>query len=221
MYGRLATAMTTTVSRRHGTPDGDDGDNEPMWSLELASSWARLDAACSFHALAESEPLITTALAMLPPQRPTVARAGCVAEARSNNEQISRSLDGLPSLVPLSAFATDIFPKLQADISERVNLLRFAKLAPTFSNRARPESRRFVSCLGHGVLAFLASDPPTSGRLGELRDKFPEHYDAVSSSRSVASSAYPHPASSLLFHCLCFLPSHSSSYAGCFRVGGC
>ena len=30
MYGRLATAMSTTVSRRHGTPDGDDGDNEPM-----------------------------------------------------------------------------------------------------------------------------------------------------------------------------------------------
>jgi hypothetical protein len=81
-------------------------------------------------------------LAMLPPQRPTVARAGCVAEARSNNEQIARSLDGLPSLVLLSAFATDIFPKLQADIIERVNLLRFAKLAPTFSNRARHEFRR-------------------------------------------------------------------------------
>jgi hypothetical protein len=133
MYGRLAMiAITTTVSRRHGTPDKDDGDNEPMWSLELASSWARLDAACGSHAVAESEPLITTALAMLLPKRPTVARAGCVAEARSNSEQISRSLDGLPSLVPLSSFATDIFPKLQTDISERVNLLRFAKLAPNF-----------------------------------------------------------------------------------------
>jgi hypothetical protein len=44
-YGRFATAMTTTVSRGHGTPDGDDGDNEPMRSLEYASSWARLDAA--------------------------------------------------------------------------------------------------------------------------------------------------------------------------------
>jgi hypothetical protein len=32
MYGRLATAMTMKVSRRHGSPDGDDGDNEPMWS---------------------------------------------------------------------------------------------------------------------------------------------------------------------------------------------
>jgi hypothetical protein len=139
IYGRLATPMTTTVSRRHGTPDGDDGDNISMWSLKLASSWARLDAACGSHALAESEPLITTALAMPPPQRPMVARAGCVAEARSNNEHIARSLDGLPSLVPLSAFATDIFPKLQVDINERVNLFRFAKLAPTFSNRARPE----------------------------------------------------------------------------------
>jgi hypothetical protein len=63
---------------------------------------------------------------MLPPQRPTVPRTCCVAEARSYNEQIARSLDGLPSLAPLSAFATDIFPKLQADMSERVNLLRFA-----------------------------------------------------------------------------------------------
>jgi hypothetical protein len=119
--------------------------------------------------------LITTALAMLPPQCPTVARAGCVAEARSNKEQIARSFDGLPSLVPLFAFVTDFFPKLQADISERVHLLRFAKLAPTFSNRARPESRCFISRLGHGALALLASDPHTSGRLGELRDKFPEH----------------------------------------------
>jgi hypothetical protein len=33
MYGRLATAMTTAVSRRQGTPDGRDGDNKPMWSL--------------------------------------------------------------------------------------------------------------------------------------------------------------------------------------------
>jgi hypothetical protein len=56
LYGRLATAMTRAVSRRHGTPDGDDGDNEPMWSLELASSWARLDVACGSHALAECEP---------------------------------------------------------------------------------------------------------------------------------------------------------------------
>jgi hypothetical protein len=87
MYGWLATAVTTAVSRiRHGTRDGDDGDNEPMWSLELASSWTPLDVACGSHALAESEPLITTALAMLPPQCPTVGRAGCVAEARSNNE---------------------------------------------------------------------------------------------------------------------------------------
>jgi hypothetical protein len=151
-----------------------------MWSLQPASSWVRLDAACGSHALAESKPLITTAIAMLPPQRPTVARAGCVAEARlKNHEQIARSLDGLPSLVPLSAFATDIFPNLQADISERVNLLRFAKLTPTLFNRARPESRRFVSRLGHGAFAFLASDPPISGCLGALRDNFPEHYDAV------------------------------------------
>jgi hypothetical protein len=31
----------------------------------------------------------------------------------------------------------------------------------------------FLSRLGHGAFAFSASDPPTSDRIGELRDKFP------------------------------------------------
>jgi hypothetical protein len=160
---------------------------------------------------------------MLPPQRPTVARAGCVAEARSNNEQIARSLDGLPSLVPLSAFATDIFPKLQADISERVNLLRFAKLAPTLSHRAPPESRRFVSRLGHGALAFLASDRPTSGRQGELRDKFHEHYDVVFRVAVCRIFGLPHPASSILYAppLLVLLATLGQRYTGCALVGGC
>jgi hypothetical protein len=183
MYGRLASTMTTTVSRRRGTPDGDDGDNEPIWSLEPASSWARLDTTCGSHALTESEPIITTASAMLPPQPPTGARAGCVAEARSNNEQdcsvpLWHALTR--SRVPLSAFVTDIFPKLQVDISERDNnLLRFAKLAHMFSNRAWPESRHFVFRLGHGALALFTSNLPTSSRMSELRDKFHEHLDAV------------------------------------------
>jgi hypothetical protein len=81
MHGRLATAMTIAVSLWRNTPNGDDGDNESMWSLELASSWVRLDAAYDSHALAESEPLITTTLAMLPPQRLTVARADYVAKS--------------------------------------------------------------------------------------------------------------------------------------------
>jgi hypothetical protein len=109
MYGRVAYAMTKTVSHRHGTPDGDDGNNEPMCSQELSWSWARCDAACGYHALSDSKPLITTALAILAPQCPTVARAGCVAEARSNNQQIARSRDGLPSLVPLSCLPRKSF----------------------------------------------------------------------------------------------------------------
>jgi hypothetical protein len=60
-----------------------------------------------------------------------------------------------------------------------VNLLRFTYPASTFSNRARPESRRFLSRVGHGAVAFFASDPPRTGRLSELRDMFLEHYDAV------------------------------------------
>jgi hypothetical protein len=60
MYGWLATAMTTTVSRMHATPNGDDGEDEPVWSIELASLWARFNAACGSHALAKSEPLTTT-----------------------------------------------------------------------------------------------------------------------------------------------------------------
>jgi hypothetical protein len=72
MHGRLAIVMTIMVSSMHNTPDGDSGDNEPMWSLELASSWARLDAACGSHVLAESDSLIPTTLARLPTLRPTL-----------------------------------------------------------------------------------------------------------------------------------------------------
>jgi hypothetical protein len=49
MYGRLVTAMFTTVSRRPSAPDGDGGDNEPMLSLELASARARLDVTRGSH----------------------------------------------------------------------------------------------------------------------------------------------------------------------------
>jgi hypothetical protein len=38
MYGRLATAMITMVSRRPSAPHEGDGDNEPMWLLGLASA---------------------------------------------------------------------------------------------------------------------------------------------------------------------------------------
>jgi hypothetical protein len=72
--------------------------------------------------------------------------------------------------------------------------------APTLSNRARRESRRLTSRLGHGALTILAWDPTTTGRLGELRDKFLEHYDdASSASRCIASSVYNHLAFSPLF----------------------
>jgi hypothetical protein len=101
---------------------------------------------------------------MLPLQRLTVARAGCGAEARSNSGRIAWFLDSLPSLVPPSASATDIFPKLQADINERVNLLRFVMLAPTFSNRARPESRRISSQPRH--LCVFGFGPAYFGSLG-------------------------------------------------------
>jgi hypothetical protein len=143
MYGQLATAMTTSVSRMHAIPDGDDGDNEPMRSLELASSWARSSAACGFHALAESEPLITIALAMLPPQCPTVARAGCVAEARSNNEHIARSLDGLPSLIPFFAFARTSFQSYKP-----------ISMSASFCFASRISLPRFITALGRG-LGFL------------------------------------------------------------------
>jgi hypothetical protein len=108
-----------------------------------------------------------------------MARASCVAIIRANTEHITRPLDGLRSLVPLSVCVTDIFRKLKADIIERVNLLHFANLAPMFPNRARPESMRFASRLGHGALEFLTSDPLTTGRLSELPDKFPRQYDAA------------------------------------------
>jgi hypothetical protein len=54
MYGRVAITMTTAVSRRLSAPDGDGDDNEPMWSLELASAFERLDATCQVIMLSPS-----------------------------------------------------------------------------------------------------------------------------------------------------------------------
>jgi hypothetical protein len=165
-----------------------------MWSLEFTSAWMRLDVTCRLHALAESEPFITPALAMFPYKRPAVACTRCEAEARSNNVQITRSRDGMSPLEPLPALATDMFLKLQVDISERVNLLRSANLAATFSNRARPESWRFASRPSHGTLAFCASDPPTTGTQAE-------QYDAV-----FHVAVLSHLRSTIILH-----PLHSSS----------
>jgi hypothetical protein len=160
MYGQLATSMITAVSRRPSAPDGDDGDNDPMWSLVLVVGALGCRVRCSFSRRVRTPHNRTPALAVLPPKRPTVVVAfvGCVAETRSNNEHITRSLDGLPSLVPFSTFATDISPLLQADITERVSLLRFANLAPTFSNRARRGLGAFVG-IGNGYLHVGCAGP--------------------------------------------------------------
>jgi hypothetical protein len=64
----------------------------------------------------------------------------------------------------------------------------------------------FLAALGRSLgglyLSFSASDPPTTGRLGELHEKFPEHYESTtpsSASQSVTSSVYHNPASAPLF----------------------
>jgi hypothetical protein len=88
----------------------------------------------------------------LPPKHPMVAHECCVADTQSNSRHTTRSFYALPSLVPLSVFATDIFLKLQADSSPHANLFRFANLVPTFSYHARPESRRLASHLARGAI---------------------------------------------------------------------
>ena len=77
MYGRLATVVIKTVSHRPNAPDGDGDHNESIWSLELASVWARLNAnTCVSHPLAESKPLITTAVAKRPTAPPETPNGG-------------------------------------------------------------------------------------------------------------------------------------------------
>jgi hypothetical protein len=144
MHGQLATAITTAVFHRPSAIDGDDGDNEPMWSLELASQWARLNDACYSHALVESEPLITTALTMLPPKPPTVAREGCVVETRSNKNTLLGPLIACPRSYP--------FPRLPR--------ICFQSYKPTYVTASTCVTSltslpRFLTT--HGVLAFLAS----------------------------------------------------------------
>jgi hypothetical protein len=95
--------------------------------------------------------------------------------------------------------ATEMVPKLEADIGERVNLLRFEKLAPTFSNRARPKFKRFVARFGHGALAFWLLTRLLRVAWASSVTSSLSTTTQFSASRSVASSAYPHPASSILY----------------------
>jgi hypothetical protein len=108
-------------------------------------------------------------------------------------------LDGMPSLVPRSELSTDIVPKLQAKISERVDVFRFVNLTPTFSKCTRPESRRLhlVSATApvrswlRTRLRMAASASCVTNSMSTTTPYF--------ASRYVASSVYPHPASSPLF----------------------
>jgi len=132
MYAKLASGIATAISRSSATSDTEVGLGEqPMWAFELASLWGRIDESCGDRALEECAPGISAALDLLPSRRPLVARAGCVAEDPAPDEHTPHaSLDDLPSLVHYSSFASGVYPKLQSDISERVNLVRMARLAP-------------------------------------------------------------------------------------------
>ena len=52
-------------------------------------------------------------------------------------------------------------------------------MPPHRSLHSRPESKRFIARLNRGALVFLASDPATTGRVGEFREKFPKHYNTA------------------------------------------
>jgi hypothetical protein len=175
MYGRLATHVITAESRRPDTPDRNGGDNEHMWSLEFTSACVG-ELKCRVR---RSYPRRVRALHKhgLSDTSPDTSDGGSRRLRRRSpikKRAHAQSLDGMSLLVPFSAFGT-------------------------VSNRARPESRRFVYRLSHDVLPLFASDPPTTAASASYVTSFMSTKTPYCASRSVAFLDYYHPESSPLF----------------------
>jgi hypothetical protein len=152
MYGRLAIAMIRPVSRRPSAPNEDGDDNKPMWSVELASSWARLNTACGAHVLAESDSIITTASTMLPPKRPTV---DFVAEASPVKKRIHISVSRWLGLSDTPFRALHRYLSKATGRHQRAfQIASLHQLRSHVSNRYWSAYRHIASRLSHGAFGL-------------------------------------------------------------------
>eukprot|EP00873_Tetraselmis_striata_P028705 jgi/Tetstr1/448969/TSEL_036194.t1 len=90
-----------------------------------------------------------------------------------------RSAADLQAIPHYSDFPLHSMRKVQGTLSHRIHTVRFTKLAARM-HESGPDNNRFRGRLLRAATAFLMTDdPPSEGRLGEVRDRCPEYYDSM------------------------------------------
>eukprot|EP00873_Tetraselmis_striata_P006475 jgi/Tetstr1/426739/TSEL_001676.t1 len=149
----------------------------PMWAVELRAAHTRVVEECGDAVLEDLAGPLASALKLLPSKRSHVARAGCSA-AGAEPASAMRSAADLRAIPHYSDFPLHSMRKAQETLSHRIHTVRFAKLVARMPTSG-PDSNRFRGRLSRAATAFLVTDPPSEGRLGEVRERSPEYYDSM------------------------------------------
>eukprot|EP00873_Tetraselmis_striata_P010214 jgi/Tetstr1/430478/TSEL_020286.t1 len=157
--------------------DASANASAPMWAIELRAAHTRVVNECGDAVLEDLAGPLASALKLLPSKRSHVARAGC-SDAGAEPASALRSAADLQAIPHYSDFPLHSMRKVQETLSHRIHTVRFAKLAARMP-RSGPDSNRFRGRLLRAATAFLVTDPPCEGRLGEVRERSPEYYDSM------------------------------------------
>eukprot|EP00873_Tetraselmis_striata_P024040 jgi/Tetstr1/444304/TSEL_032195.t1 len=174
--------------------DASANASAPMWAIELRAAHTRVVNECGDAVLEDLAGPLASALKLLPSKRSHVARAGC-SDAGAEPASALRSAADLQAIPHYSDFPLHSMRKVQETLSHRIHTVRFAKLAARMP-RSGPDSNRFRGRLLRAATAFLVTDPPCEGRLGEVRERSPEYYDSMF--RVAACRPFGLPASPVL-----------------------
>eukprot|EP00873_Tetraselmis_striata_P011892 jgi/Tetstr1/432156/TSEL_021613.t1 len=158
-------------------PDAGANASAPMWTVELRAAHSRVVDECGDAVLEDLAGPLASALKLLPFKRSHVARAGCSA-AGAEPASAMRSAAYLQAFPHYSDFPLHSMRKVQETLSHRIHTVRFAKLVARMPTSG-PDSNRFRGRLLRVATAFLVTDPPSEGRLGEVRERSPEYYDSM------------------------------------------
>eukprot|EP00873_Tetraselmis_striata_P037738 jgi/Tetstr1/458002/TSEL_044513.t1 len=157
--------------------DAGANASAPMWAVELRAAHTRVVEECGDAVLEDLAGPLASALKLLPSKRSHVARAGCSA-AGAEPASAMRSAADLRAIPHYSDFPLHSMRKVQETLSHRIHTVRFAKLVARMPTSG-PDINRFRGRLLRAATAFLVTDPPSEGRLGEVRERSPEYYDSM------------------------------------------
>eukprot|EP00873_Tetraselmis_striata_P002184 jgi/Tetstr1/422448/TSEL_013286.t1 len=157
--------------------DAGANASAPMWAAELRAAHTRVVEECGDAVLEDLAGPLASALKLLPSKRSHVARAGCSA-AGAEPASAMRSAADLRAIPHYSDFPLHSMRKVQETLSHRIHTVRFAKLVARMPTSG-PDSNRFRGRLLRAATAFLVTNPPSEGRLGEVRERSPEYYDSM------------------------------------------